>query len=598
MIALILPFANLLAQDCTDATEIEFITDCGTEFTLCVDNEVTDFDTPVTISIFSNDDLGILQACDVSISSPPSNGMVEIVENCKMKYTPNTGYVGMDQFNYKFDYWDTCTENYCEDGLHIWEITSYYTGPDNVSLEVFAGGSKIGSESIFYNNDCLETKSHCKVIDFNEQDRGRIINNQYFAEGVTISADNNNGPDLAIIFDSSNPTGDDPDLGTPNKDFGGPGEGNGGKKNTPGENSTSLGNLLIIAENSGGSSSDGTVNNPDDEADGGVIIFTFDEPVTVNNMKIIDLENGENDIIRCFDAGGNLLSTININGQGDNSVITQGVNEENVSRMEVEFQSSGALDELSFCRPFDCLNKEVILATKCPASEGVFGEEQGGMFRPLSGCIAPIGLECANPVFRAPTEISVFQTAETTVNILIGEPGLLPIEFGSISGRAIGVENYIVWEVVEVFDEEYMFLEKSIDGTDFIEIAKFADLKAGDYDVEDDNVTSKVSYYRIKSISNSGDLTYSRTIAVTNDLLEDYGIKIYPQPASDDLHFKSDQTIQSIELLDLSGKRVSFSLVNDVKHTVQLAERQAAGIYVARLLMESGRIESRKIVLK
>ena len=36
-------------------------------------------------------------------------------------------------------------------------------------------------------------------------------------------------PAPAMIFDSSNPTGDDDDLGTPNEDFGGPGVGKGRK---------------------------------------------------------------------------------------------------------------------------------------------------------------------------------------------------------------------------------------------------------------------------------------------------------------------------------------------------------------------------------
>jgi len=44
---------------------------------------------------------------------------------------------------------------------------------------------------------------------------------------------------LDIIFNSSNPTGGDLDLGTPHQDFGGPGIGVGGANNQPGENNVS-----------------------------------------------------------------------------------------------------------------------------------------------------------------------------------------------------------------------------------------------------------------------------------------------------------------------------------------------------------------------
>ncbi len=62
--------------------------------------------------------------------------------------------------------------------------------------------------------------------------------NERFGEGVN----------AAVIFDSANPTGEDPDLAAPHEDFGGPGRGEAGREGSPHENRVSLGKILIVAE--------------------------------------------------------------------------------------------------------------------------------------------------------------------------------------------------------------------------------------------------------------------------------------------------------------------------------------------------------------
>jgi len=69
-----------------------------------------------------------------------------------------------------------------------------------------------------------------------------------------------------MVFDSSNPSGADFDLGTPNEEFGGPGMTFSGEFES--SNDTPLGNTLIISEDLGSS-------DPDDEGDRGTK-FNFD----------------------------------------------------------------------------------------------------------------------------------------------------------------------------------------------------------------------------------------------------------------------------------------------------------------------------------
>src|SRR5436190_16557817 len=97
------------------------------------------------------------------------------------------------------------------------------------------------------------------VLNFESQTHGKVVANQYrsYQGGITISADNfrAGGPDMAIVFDSRRTNTADPDLQAPFV------AGN----LAPG--TTTVGNMLIIAENSIEANHDGLIDSPDDEGE-------------------------------------------------------------------------------------------------------------------------------------------------------------------------------------------------------------------------------------------------------------------------------------------------------------------------------------------
>jgi len=164
----------------------------------------------------------------------------------------------------------------------------------------------------------------------------------------TVSVTNDgNGPHTLIIFDSDDPTGDDPDLGTPHQDFGGPGQGAGGATGAAGENSVAYHNLLICAEDIVDADGDGIVDDPDDEAGGCTIVFEFDYVVDLHHIVFVDIDSesveyeaSESGIVMGGDEGVDL---------GNNSVQVVDLTPFNsVDRLEVVFSSSGAIAELEF----------------------------------------------------------------------------------------------------------------------------------------------------------------------------------------------------------------------------------------------------------
>ena len=168
---------------------------------------------------------------------------------------------------------------------------------------------------------------------------GTVIDDEYAALGITIEAISNGSFDLAMIFDSSNPTGGDTDLGTPNEVFGGPGQGTGGT----GTNSVAQGNILIISE-------DGDSSDPDDEARGGTIRVFFDGAVTMESIGILDIDADEGEAVKLFDSSGNLLASpftfqkVGNNGFQEIALL----NVSGVSRMEVVFTGSGAITDFQY----------------------------------------------------------------------------------------------------------------------------------------------------------------------------------------------------------------------------------------------------------
>jgi len=157
----------------------------------------------------------------------------------------------------------------------------------------------------------------------------------------------------ALIFDSSVPTGDDFDLGTPNMQFGGPGIGAGGRSG-PFQNDEARGKVLIVAENLNDWEGDGLVNSPDDLNAGATrqAALSFDfralGPVTIDGLTLIDIEPSQlPPFVRTFDANGRSLGTTLLPATGDNGVTQVDLGGiPGVTKMVVHMRGSGAIDDV------------------------------------------------------------------------------------------------------------------------------------------------------------------------------------------------------------------------------------------------------------
>lgn len=163
---------------------------------------------------------------------------------------------------------------------------------------------------------------------------GDIVESAYAGVGVHIrvydSDETTEG--LGVAFDTANPTGGDNDLS-----FAG------------------LGNVLINQEHwDAADVAAGRVAEPDDEARGALFELTFDDPVCVKSLVLLDIDFGEDAArIELFDDNGQRVAAHQVDPMGDNvrlDVALPATATCNVRRMTVLVDSSGAMDDVQICK--------------------------------------------------------------------------------------------------------------------------------------------------------------------------------------------------------------------------------------------------------
>jgi hypothetical protein len=194
---------------------------------------------------------------------------------------------------------------------------------------------------------CWTTVDFSKDASGNVLAAGTRVTDQFASWGMAVQVMNNNRqhPNVALVFDSSHPTGGDFDLGTPSEEHGGPGKGEAGASNDK-----ALGNLLIIAENDKDADGDALVDAPDDEAAGGAMTFRFDQPVKIRGLVLVDIDQNEKGAVIFAARADGTADEVAIQGLGDNSVVRFADEWADVQLLTITFPGSGAVAGFEFCQ--------------------------------------------------------------------------------------------------------------------------------------------------------------------------------------------------------------------------------------------------------
>jgi len=94
------------------------------------------------------------------------------------------------------------------------------------------------------------------------------------------------------------------------------------------------------------------VDDPNDYGLGGYINITFDQEVDVYNITFVDSDETESKShIKTYDENGTLITNHSIPALGDNALYLVDINAKSIRKVEVFYDSSGAIGFFHFFRP-------------------------------------------------------------------------------------------------------------------------------------------------------------------------------------------------------------------------------------------------------
>lgn len=154
----------------------------------------------------------------------------------------------------------------------------------------------------------------------------------------------------------------------------------------------------------------------------------------------------------------------------------------------------------------------------------------------------------------------------------------LPVTLVSFTGKNLGGYNLLQWQTTSETNNDHFEIERSTNAATFEKIGEQIP-GAGNsnslekYSFRDATFSPGTNYYRLKQVDNDGKYSYSRTIAITNELTQ----LLYPNPVKDELFIDAAGKSFSYKITDVNGQIVK-SGISKTKTAIP-ANSLATGIY-------------------
>lgn len=162
---------------------------------------------------------------------------------------------------------------------------------------------------------------------------------------------------------------------------------------------------------------------------------------------------------------------------------------------------------------------------------------------------------------------------------------VLPIELVDFYVTKNGDKNDVVWKVASEVNVVYYTIDKSNDGVNFTELASVFSNNATQritYSVIDDTPFDNITYYRLGTKENNGDVYYHKIISV-DEKSSEWNCIHYQQEQNLIIEFKNSVPKNSIiHLFDLSGKLLVEETVKESQTKIN-TQTFSEGIYFLKI---------------
>jgi len=182
---------------------------------------------------------------------------------------------------------------------------------------------------------------------------------------------------------------------------------------------------------------------------------------------------------------------------------------------------------------------------------------------------------------------------------------ILPVELTQFLGYANENENLLTWTTASESNNDYFYIEKSIDGVNYKKIGEVQGSGNSsvriDYEFSDSEINNSIVYYRLTQVDYDGTKELVGTLVMTRELKS---VTAYPNPATTELNltFNNEKSgIFNIDFIDINGKFVSETIQISNNNTVksQIFNQLDSGIYFVKISdKNSNVIEIIKVVKK
>ena len=180
----------------------------------------------------------------------------------------------------------------------------------------------------------------------------------------------------------------------------------------------------------------------------------------------------------------------------------------------------------------------------------------------------------------------------------------LPINLIEFIGTKSNEDVLLNWATASELNNKYFAVERSFDGSNFIEIGKVKGAMnsnvSNSYSFTDKEVqllNTKIVYYRLKQVDANGEFGYSKTVNVKYDVTTNHTVIVAPNPFNDKVGISFSDKPSTIHITDVCGKVIrEFSTVNLIENSLIIdLTNFEQGVYFVNLIYQDGQ-QTQKII--
>jgi len=177
----------------------------------------------------------------------------------------------------------------------------------------------------------------------------------------------------------------------------------------------------------------------------------------------------------------------------------------------------------------------------------------------------------------------------------------MPIVLLSFDGKPVNNRVELTWVTAAEINNDYFTIERSVNGTDFEEIAEVegagTSSQSKRYSLNDYEPLNGVSYYRLKQTDYNGEFEYSKPISVYLNSSRMADVKVYPNPSNGRFQVVTGAEHDvEYRIVDMQGRTITTGVARP--QTVNTIEMLSVPKGIYSLVLISDDVQTKMIRIK